>query len=69
MLRLLSRLAWGCICVVVWPVYYLAWIARAIFIFPGFWPLPKRMACYSDMLQLFGSPPFLDRLKDRSHVA
>lgn len=67
--RLLSRLGWGCVCVVVWPVYYLGLVIQWLA-----WPLPQflrgtRQTALERTFELgrrLESPPFLDRLRDRA---
>jgi hypothetical protein len=57
MRRVLSRVAWMCVCVFVWPNYYAAWVIE--------WMVsPLALLDYDlPIYHRLRSPPFLDRVR------
>jgi hypothetical protein len=57
----LIRLAWACLCIIVWPIYYATLVIR--------WMIPplrsNDLGESSDraLYEAFHSPPYLDRLR------
>jgi hypothetical protein len=60
--RLLSRFVWAGVCLVVWPIYYLALAIRWVIPWP-LWPLSRVFAADDRLYRDFVSPPYLDRLR------
>ena len=60
--KVLMRFVWAAICLIVWPVYYVALFVRWLVPWP-LWPLDRAWTANDRLIRALRSPPFVDRLR------
>ena len=59
---MLLRMAWACVCLVVWPLYYLTLFIRWLIPWP-LWPLERVWKADDQLLDAPRNPPYLEWLR------